>query len=122
MTKYETGLNRLNEILGGNGDKIINDLKQISEDFAQYVVEFAYADLYTRKGISDKTRELVAVASLIGQGNTGIPVKAHLEGMLNVGWTKKEIIEILIFLIGYVGFPPVVDTLKIAHEIFNRRV
>ena len=55
----------------------------------------------------------------MGQGNTGLPLKAHIQGMLNVGWTKQEIIEVIIFLIGYSGFPKAVDAIKTAKEVFD---
>lgn len=119
--RYETGVQRLNQILGDNADRIIQNFSAVSPDFAKYVVEFAYGDLYTRKGITDKTRELAGVASLIGQGNIGLPLKSHIHGMLNVGWTRNEIIEVIIFLVGYVGFPAAVEAMMTAQEVFTSR-
>lgn len=115
------GFKRLQEILGENGNKAIEMLGKTSPDFANYIVNFAYGDLYTRKGLSDKDRELAAVASLISQGNTGLPLKSHIRGMLNVGWKKEEVIELIIFLIGYIGFPATVDAIKTAQEVFEEQ-
>ena len=67
-------------------------------------------------------RELAAVASLISQGKTGVPLRAHINGMLNVGWEKKEIIELIIFLIGYIGFPSTVEAIKTMQEVFSERI
>lgn len=119
--RYEAGVRRLNHILGNNADRIIEKFSAVSPDFAKYIVEFAYGDLYTRQGISDKTRELVGVSSLVGQGNTGLPLKSHIHGMLNVGWTQNEIIEVIIFLVGYVGFPLAVEAMLTAQEVFNSK-
>ena len=91
----------------------------ISKDFSKYVVELAYGDFYAREGIFDKMREVAIVSSLIAQGNTGVPLKAHLRGMLNVGYTKKEIIELLLFLIPCVGFPHIVDSMLTAQSVFD---
>jgi len=121
MTKNELGYSRLQDILGDKAETIMETFKEISPDFANYIVEYAYGDLYARKGISDKHRELSAVACMIGQGNTGVPIKAHLNGMLNVGWTKEEIIETLIFLSGYAGFPSCVDAILQLKEIIKER-
>ena len=41
--------------------------------------------------------------------------------MLNVGWEKQEIIEVIILLIGVVGFPSAVDALKMAQEVFDEK-
>lgn len=117
MSKYEIGKQRIKDILGDRAENIIKMFETVSPDFAHYVLDFAYGDLYARKGLTDKTRELAAVACLIGQGNTGLPLKAHLVGMLNVGWTKDEIIELLIFLVGYAGFPSCVDAIITLKQI-----
>ncbi len=121
MSETEVGSKRIREILGDNALSLIEAFSKISPDFASYIVDFAYGDLYARKGISDKDRELAAVANLMGQGITGLPLKAHIAGMLNVGWTKNEIIELIIFMIGYNGFPASVEAIKIAEEVFFSR-
>jgi 4-carboxymuconolactone decarboxylase len=121
MSKYELGIKRIQEILGENSLGILESLKKSSPDFVNYIVEFGYGDLYTRKGFSDKSRELALVSNLVGQGNFGLPLKAHIGGMLNVGWTKEEVIELIIFLAGSSGFPSAVEALKVAQEVFDSR-
>jgi len=116
MQNREIGRKRIKEILGEKSEEIIKKFESISPDFANYILDFAYGDLYTREGFPDKYRELAAVACLIGQGNTGLPLKAHIKGMLNVGWTKNEVIELIIFLIGYSGFPVCVEAINIINE------
>ena len=117
MSKKEIGKKRIKEILGDNALNLISDFEKTSPDFANYIVEFGYGDIYARDGLTDKMRELAAVSCLIGQGNTGTALKAHLGGMLNVGWKKEEIIELIILLIGYAGFPSTVDAIKLLDEI-----
>lgn len=117
MNKREIGKKRIIDILGAKSENIINELEKISPDFTNYLIEFGYGDLYTRKGLSDKERELAAVACLIGQGNAGLPLKAHLAGMLNVGWKKEEVIELLIFLTGFAGFSSSVDAIMQLQQI-----
>jgi len=115
MHKNKTGKKRIREILGDKAEEITNIFESISPDFAKYAIDICYGDFYTRKGFSDKNRELAAVACLIGQGNTGTPLYAHLNAMFNVGWSKEEIIELIIFLTIYAGFPaciPALTTLK----------
>ncbi|MBX7146856.1 MAG: carboxymuconolactone decarboxylase family protein [Alphaproteobacteria bacterium] len=117
MTKEKIGKQRIQDILGDRSTKIIEHFESISPDFAKYIVDFVYGDLYARKNFSDKNRELAAVACMIGRGQTGLPIKAHLKGMLNVGWTKDEIIELIIFLSAYAGFPSTVEVLGTLKEV-----
>lgn len=122
MDKHEKGIERIREIIGDKADHMIQMFEAISPDFSNYIVDFGYGDLYAREGLTDRYRELAAVACLIGQGNTGLPLKAHLKGMLNVGWTAKEIIELMIFLVGYNGFPDSVNAMLMFNEIVNETV
>jgi len=119
MSLNPKGISRFQDILGENGKDLIERLTKTSPDFARYLVDFAYADLYARPALSDKEKELAAVASLISQGSTGVPLKAHIHGMLNTGWTRAEIIELIIFLIYYTGFPSTVNALLTAQEVFD---
>jgi 4-carboxymuconolactone decarboxylase len=119
MSKSQLGKKRILEILGPSAEQIIQNLSEISPDFANYIIEIGYGEFYSRPGISDKEREQAAVACLIGQGNTGLPLKAHMRGMLNVGYKKSDIIELLIFLIPYVGFPAIVDSMITANVLFK---
>jgi len=119
MDKRELGRERIKEIVGDKSEGLLKMFEEVSPDFANYITDFGYGELYTRQGFSDKHRELAAVACLIGQGNTGLPLKAHLNGMINVGWTKNEIIELLIFLIGYAGFPSCVGAIITFKEILD---
>jgi 4-carboxymuconolactone decarboxylase len=121
MSSLQKGKQRIHEILGVDADKIIENFSKISPDFAHYIVEFAYGNLYARPGLEDKMREVAAVSCLIGQGNQGLALKTHLSGMLNVGWTKQEVVELLLFLIGYCGFPKIVDAMLVAKELFEKR-
>jgi 4-carboxymuconolactone decarboxylase len=119
MIKNEAGPKRLHDILGNNSETIIENFKKTSPDFANYIVDFVYGDIYARPGLSDKMREMAAVACLIGQGNTALPLKTHLQAMRRVGWEKNEIIELIIFLIVYVGFPSTVDAIQMVAEVFE---
>jgi 4-carboxymuconolactone decarboxylase len=119
LNKHEIGKQRIKDIIGDKADDLIKMFEEVSPDFAKYVIEFGYGDIYARPNFSDKYRELAAVACLIGQGNTGVPLKAHINGMLNVGWSKQEIVELFILLIGYVGFPSCVDAILLLKQVLE---
>lgn len=112
---------RCRDILGKDADMIMDGFRKISPDFAEYIMQIIFGDLYQREGLTDKDRELAVVANLIGQGKVGFPLRVHIGGMLNVGWTEQEVIESLILLIGYVGFPSIVEAMKTAQEVFSER-
>jgi 4-carboxymuconolactone decarboxylase len=66
--RYERGWKNLKEIDGAIGEKIVKSLEDIAPDFAKYLVEFPFGDIYSRPGLDLKTRELLVVAALTAMG------------------------------------------------------
>jgi 4-carboxymuconolactone decarboxylase len=88
---------------------------------ARYVVEFVFGDVHTRPGLDVKTREIVAVAALTALGNAAPQLRAHLHGALNVGCSQQEIIELMIEMAVYAGFPAALNGLFAARDVFAER-
>lgn len=114
-----TGLARLSEIDGEKGDKVVEALKGISPDFAELLIEFAFGDVYSRSGLDLKAREIATVAALTAMGTAAPQLKVHVHGALNVGCTRQEIIEVMIQMAVYAGFPAALNGLFIAKDVFN---
>lgn len=116
--RYERGLARLKEIDGLAGEKVIDSLKDIAPDFARLVVEFPFGDIYSRPGLDLKIRELAVVASLTALGNAAPQLKVHIHGARNVGCSREEIVEVIMQMAVYAGFPAALNGLFAAKEVF----
>lgn len=121
MSKRKIGEQRMTEILGDNALNVLKRFEEISPDFAQILSEHAYGDVYARPLLSDKIKEVAAVASIMGQGKGGFPLKSHLMGLLNVGFTEAEVLELILFLTIYNGYPMSVEALQCAKDVFERK-
>lgn len=119
--RYEKGINKLNEVDGKGGTAVIDSLKDIAPDLGKYIIEFAFGDIYTRPNFDLKQRELVTLSSLATLGGCEKQLHVHINGALNVGASKEEIIEVFIQCIPYVGFPRVLNAVAVAKEIFSNR-
>ncbi|OVZ84829.1 carboxymuconolactone decarboxylase family protein [Yersinia alsatica] len=117
--RYTRGLAKLKEIDGQAGEGVINSLKDIAPDFAQLLIEFPFGDIYSRPGLDLKTRELAVVAALTAMGNAMPQLKVHLHGARNVGCSQQEIIEVIIQMAVYAGFPAALNGLFAAKEVFS---
>ncbi|WP_145543357.1 carboxymuconolactone decarboxylase family protein [Yersinia frederiksenii] len=117
--RYIRGLAKLKEIDGQAGEGVINSLKDIAPDFAQLLIEFPFGDIYSRPGLDLKTRELAVVAALTAMGNATPQLKVHLHGARNVGCSQQEIIEVIIQMAVYAGFPAALNGLFAAKEVFS---
>lgn len=117
MSRYEKGKEVLEEIQEKSLEEIFKQIDDIAPDMSRFVVEFPYSEIYTRKEVDLKTRELCTVAALTVLGT--IPqLKEHISGALNVGNTPTEIVEIIMQMTAYCGFPKAINAVLAAKEVF----
>ena len=120
MTRYEKGKEVLENIQKRSVEEIFKDLDDIAPDLSRFVVEFPYSEIYTREEVDLKTRELCTVSALTVLGT--IPqLKDHINAALNVGNTPVEIVEIIMQMSSYCGFPKAINGIVAAKEVFSER-
>ncbi len=119
--RYKRGWEKLKEIDGRAGERVIEALKDIAPDLAEYTIEFPFGDVYSRGVLSLKEREIATVAALAALGNAQPQLKVHIHGALNVGCTRQEIVEIMIQMAVYAGFPAALNGIFAAKEVFTER-
>jgi len=116
--RYQKGLEVLKSVDPESEERIKGLLKDIAPDMAKLIVEFPYGDIYSRPGLDMKTRELITIASLVTSGNAPQQLKVHIKNALNVGCTKEEIVETIMQMAVYAGFPSALNGLFAANEVF----
>jgi 4-carboxymuconolactone decarboxylase len=119
--RYTRGWKKLKQIDGEAGEKVIESLKDIAPDLGKYTIEFPFGDIYSRPGLDLKSREIATVAALTALGHALPQLKVHINGALNVGCTREEVIEIIIQMAVYAGFPASLNAMAIAKEVFEAR-
>ncbi|HLO63370.1 MAG TPA: carboxymuconolactone decarboxylase family protein [Azonexus sp.] len=119
--RYARGLAKLEEIDGEAGTRVIDSLHDIAPDFARYLIEFPFGDIYSRPGLDLRSREIAVVAALTAMGNATPQLKVHIGGALNVGVTRDEIVEVIMQMAVYAGFPAALNGLFAAREVFAAR-
>lgn len=119
--RYQRGWEKLQEIDAEAGDRIIESLKDIAPDFAKLLIEFPFGDIYSRPGLDLKSREIAVVSALTALGNAIPQLKAHIHNALNVGVSEQEIVEVIMQMAVYAGFPAALNGLFAAKEVFAER-
>ena len=119
--RYRRGWEKLKEVDGEAGERVIDSLKDISPDFARLLIEFPFGDIYSRPGLDLKSREIAVVAALTALGNAVPQLKVHIHGALNVGCTRQEVVEVIMQMAVYAGFPSALNGLFAAKEVFKER-
>lgn len=116
--RYATGLNILRQVDGKGGEVVLESLRDIAPDFARYLIEFPFGDIYARPGLDLKSREIAVVAALTALGNASPQLKVHIASALHVGCTREEIVEVIMQMAVYAGFPAALNGLFAAREVF----
>ena len=119
--RYERGLAKLTEIYGEKGKLLLDSLQDIAPDLGRYIVEFGFGDIHCRPGLDIKSREIATVAALTAMGTAGPQLRAHIHAALGAGCTEQEVIEIIMQMALYAGFPAALNGIQAAREIFSER-
>ncbi len=119
--RYRRGWEKLKQIDGEAGERVMASLQDIAPDLARYTVEFPFGDIYCRPGLDLKSREIATVAALTALGNAQPQLKVHINAALNVGCSRQEIVEVIIQMAVYAGFPAALNGMFAAKEVFAER-
>ncbi|MFE3582827.1 carboxymuconolactone decarboxylase family protein [Streptomyces vinaceus] len=119
--RYLRGTQKLVEIDGHHGLEVIESLKDIAPDLGRFIVEFTFGDVYHRPWLSPRRRQLVTVAALTAFGDTAPQLRVHIGAALNVGLSPAQVVETLIHVVPYAGFPRVLNAIGVAREVFEKR-
>lgn len=118
--KYNSGWNKLKEIDGEAGEQVVNGLKDVSPELSRFIIEYSFGEVYSLNTLDNKSKEIVAVSSLIAQA--AIPqLKVHLNGALNTGSTINEVKEVILQMSVYCGFPKCINAMNALREVLNER-
>ncbi|PSL78994.1 carboxymuconolactone decarboxylase [Variovorax sp. WS11] len=121
--RRERGLAALAATSAGSGEAVVRSFDDVAPEIGQMIVDHSYGDVFHREGLDRKTRELTACAALAGCGSKACetPLRVHINAALNVGATREEVVETLLNMVCYFGFPVVQGAMRIAGEEFKKR-
>jgi len=116
---FENGLTTLKAMVGdAEAERIRQGWKEISPDLERLILEFVAGRIWTRPGLDLKTRSLSTVAALTALGRSSA-LELNIRMALGNGATKKDVLEIMLHMAPYAGFPAVWDAMKIATRLFE---
>jgi 4-carboxymuconolactone decarboxylase len=118
--RYRRGIDIAEELAADKLEHFVKSgVAEIAPDFARMVIEFAFGDIYARKALDLRTRELIAIAALAASGNAGPQLRVHVESAESVGISKAETVEILMQIALYAGFPTALNALADCHDLLT---
>jgi 4-carboxymuconolactone decarboxylase len=115
------GLQALSEITGDSGKGVVDSLRDIAPDLANWIIDFSYGDVMARPGLDRRSRQLATIAALTALGNAQPQLKVHVAGALRVGCKPQEIVEVILQMAVFAGFPAAINALNVAREVIASR-
>ncbi|MDB5942724.1 MAG: 4-carboxymuconolactone decarboxylase [Ramlibacter sp.] len=120
-SQYDKGLALRRQALGQEYvDKALAGATEFTQPIQEAITRRAWGETWQRDGLDLRTRSLVTIAMLIGQGSPN-ELKAHVRGALSNGATVREIQEVLLHGTVYRGFPAAVDAFRVAAEVIDAK-
>ncbi len=115
------GLEVMREVNGPMAQAMLERVGEISPEFGELLVKHVFGEVYTRPGLDYKQRQFATVAALAAMGNAQPQLMMHMNGALNSGCSRAEIVELMIHISVYAGFPAAMNGLFAAKELFAQR-
>jgi 4-carboxymuconolactone decarboxylase len=117
----EKGVETLRQMLGDQrASEVRAAWSKLSPDFAHFVTNFLAGEIWSRPQLDRKTRSLITVAALTALGRAS-GLRLNIEMALNNGASKEEILETLLQMAPYAGFPACWEGLLVADEVFKQK-
>ncbi len=122
MAKREVrrGEQMLRRMLGVQADEVRRAWRALEPEFERYVVEFLAGEIWARPGLPLKIRSLVTIAAVAALGRKEA-LALNLRMALNNGASRQELVETLLQLAPYAGFPACWEALVMLREVCRQR-
>jgi 4-carboxymuconolactone decarboxylase len=106
MSKFEDGMKRGFKVLKqlGREDTMLNH-KEIYPDLYKLSVGHLFGDIWTRPHLGLRDRELITLAALVALAYHPEGIHSHCRSAQHIGITKEEIMELIIQVGAYAGWP-----------------
>ena len=109
----------LGELAPDGGAVLLRSLEAGAPDFARHVVDFAFGEICARPGLDLRTRELLTVAALTALGTARPQLEFHIRAAERCGCTRTEIVEAIVQMAVYAGFPAALNGITAARGVFG---
>jgi 4-carboxymuconolactone decarboxylase len=115
--RLDRGRQWFEEVYGpGTSDGLLEMQQGVAQDLARFGIEWGFGDIYSRPGLTLAQRELLSLASLVTIGGLEPQLRGHTRGAIRVGCTPTEILETVIHVVQYCGFPKALNAIRVVTD------
>ena len=116
--RFNEGLKVQKGIFGSGIDAMHKAAKEDEKHLSiDLLTGFCFGDTYTRTGLTLKEREFLTFVYICALGGCEPQVKAHVAGNISVGNTRQMLIDALVVMVPYIGFPKTLNAFGMVNEV-----
>lgn len=115
--RYERGKEILGKIAPAQERILRETYDPVNPDITKYVIAFGYGDIYARGILPIRNRQAATIAALAAKGTAPSQLRFHIGGGLRAGLTEAEIVEIMLLVSVYAGFPAALNGILATREV-----
>ncbi len=108
----------LDEMTGGRCAELEARWSALHPELARLILGFVAGEIWARPHLDRKTRSLVTVAAMAALGRRNA-LELNLRLALANGASREEIVETLLQMAAYAGFPACWEAMEVAHQVFS---
>jgi 4-carboxymuconolactone decarboxylase len=119
----ERGLRVFREIMGDERAKALQAAAESNDfgaDIAGLALDFAFGSVWARDGLDRKQRSVMTIGMLIASHQL-LELKNHIRIGIANGLSVRELQELLIHAVPYVGFPAVASATTAVLEVLREQ-
>ncbi len=94
--------------------------EEIRDDWGELIIDTVLPNgVWAREGLSVRDRSLITIGALTAL-HCPEELKLHIPRGRNNGLSREEICEVIMHMAIYGGFPPAVEAMAVAKEVFEQ--
>jgi 4-carboxymuconolactone decarboxylase len=90
---------------------------EIAPDFVRLAIGFTFGELFSRPGLDRKTRLAAAIAAELARSGSTDTLQELVRAALHLGWSKSEVVELIIQTSAVAGVNVALAALKNCHDL-----
>ncbi|HWL78004.1 carboxymuconolactone decarboxylase family protein [Microbacterium sp.] len=116
--RLERGRRMMETLRPGMAEKVDGRFNGPSQDFGDLVTEFLFGEVWQRPGLDMRTKEVAVLSALIANRLT-YELSVHLPIAVNLGLSRREILDLINHLALYIGFPAAAEAMQVVRDVLG---
>lgn len=117
--KIKRGEELMRKMAGDAYVKSREERARLFPDMNEFIMGTVYGEIWQRPALDMRSRSLCMVSVAIGMPEAQQNLRLHIRGALENGISKEEILEVIMHVGLYVGYPKVVASMNTVIEVFK---